>query len=1020
MLPLWIIDLRKKSERRTHFEELLGKINHIFLNNANASGSNDSDALSVADVIDSSESNSEVYAQNPAQEGDFEQSLQEQLDITDKKDAEKNSILEGNYWRYSPMEGIFYGIDIDNKIQKENAKYSTKNANIIEAEYGADHIRSEVEKSPTAEGTAERLYKFQCDLVKEGQAFINDLRCSNVHPDLTINIVVLGDLTEDFTRILFPAIAGLIQKEKGRILPHHIHQGMEIIGMLYIPSDINAREVNLRKSMQRTLNEIDVQHRVDDIRGYDHMMFYQDVQNRTDCAYSKLNDQQLAQYLLQCLVHMYLACNNTHPLLNGFSSADAFYFSMGASSVHYNIENEKLKKCQKFAIDFFRNFKSEGDDEKENLKFELIDEESYSPKRFFEDFGVLNKLKCDDIEDESPTPHPIRNFMEKHLKRLYYNTYLRFFTVNAMRDVTSQIENCTRASLETISVKSKKRFADAQKIIFGKLNDLLNQISANDGGLPTIVRLFKEMQESLSAKKQEIQRILEQNFWNNIIDNFIEKKNVDKFIEYHDAYVHDIKDKNGGKNQLEMKKQAVTDLNGILSKESTMLANICRTLLLSIVSALAFVPILNSIFDWAENLYDLWYLYIGIFLIPALIKFIAYLRYTRKKKRAISNLKVMYLHDAYARVANRIESEINSFYNKMIALGDRYLDRCENIRTELGKEYKSDELKAAIFPETMFNQPLIGGKFGRERLLPGEENDGTKVKINNIHYNYNDISKVEFFLFINENHHLIKDLFRDVALCENLIRRINDNGEEELVTKEQQELEQLTAWEAHKKTFYEELKKAINSTIIQSEHSSVGEKLYQYCIATKTNNTNILKPMIAYSATNGEITSTADIEYIDIKMNEKRVEEILKPLIPSINNQIQVDKYDYVYNKYLFITRWRRFEHLNLNRILPMEDFDDKIRKQLVYDAEMEDKAEKEKAKRKNKKQILQSTDEASTQPDTNEKKKQYVPRPSSLLLWALCPDDSSSEWFRLFDSDFFTESYNDKTIYREILNQND
>ena len=132
-----------------------------------------------------------------------------------------------------------------------------------------------------------------------------------------------------------------------------------------------------------------------------------------------------------------------------------------------------------------------------------------------------------------------------------------------------------------------------------------------------------------------------------------------------------------------MKKQAVTELNGILSNESTMLSNICRTLLLSILSALAFVPVLNAIYDLTSDLIELWYLYIGLFSIPTLVKFIAYLRYNRKKKRAINNLKTMYLHDAYARVANRIESEINSFYNKMIALADRYIDRCENIRLEL-------------------------------------------------------------------------------------------------------------------------------------------------------------------------------------------------------------------------------------------------------------------------------------------------------------------------------------------------
>ena len=49
-----------------------------------------------------------------------------------------------------------------------------------------------------------------------------------------------------------------------------------------------------------------------------------------------------------------------------------------------------------------------------------------------------------------------------------------------------------------------------------------------------------------------------------------------------------------------------------------------------------------------------------------------------------------------------------------------------------------------------------------------------------------------------------------------------------------------------------------------------------------------------------------------------------------------------------------------------------------------------------------------------------YVPRLSSLLLWALCPNDTSSVWLRLFDSEHFAEAYSDRNKYREILNQDD
>lgn len=253
------------------------------------------------------------------------------------------------------------------------------------------------------------------------------------------------------------------------------------------------------------------------------------------------------------------------------------------------------------------------------------------------------------------------------------------------------------------------------------------------------------------------------------------------------------------------------------------------------------------------------------------------------------------------------------------------------------------------------------------------------------------------------------DLFRDVELCENLIRRVKDNGEEELLTKEQQEQEQLTAWNKHKQEFLKNLRSSIKDAFLPREDATVGEKLHHYCSSTP-DKIDVLKPMIAFAATNGELTSSADMEYTDAKMNDKRVENYILPYISSASNQMQSDKYNKVYGKYIFITRWRCFEHFSLNRILPTEDFDEKVRKQLVYEEEI---------KVTGKKKANRSMEEEKIRKEHHEGES-YIPKTSSLLLWALCPDDSSSEWFKLFNSEFFAEAYSDKNTYREILNQND
>ena len=1012
MLPLWIIDLREKSVRRDFFESLVRQIEHVFIRtNENSSCEEKLDAPNTAQQG----KDTEAYGSNVGAECSLDPvSEKDYFEREYRQDSDQNSIIEGDYWWYSCMADNFYGISISNKAEERQEKSDS------------EHTKAKIDNNPTAKSTADRLYKFQSDLVAEGQRFIKKLRESNAHPDIKVNIVVLGDITEDFTRIVFPAIAGLLQKEKGRILPHHIHQGMEIIGMLYIPCDINAREVSLRRSMQRTLKEIDVQHCVNDIRGYDHMMFYQDVQNRTECSYHILNDKQLAEYLLQCLVHLYLACNDSHPLLSGTSSADVFYFSMGATSVFYDSENEDIKARQKLAIEFIRNFKSNGDDEKENQSLNIINPDDYSPETFI-DSEAISKLNPIDEDEERPSPNPIRDFMAKHLKQYYYNLYLRFFTQNMMQRIINNIDNCTRASLESIAIKSKRKFSDLKDRFLENLTEVIGKLSANDGGLPAIERILKSLQGSLSQKKSDIQNQLEQIFWRKITEDFIPKDLKDRFEEYHEAFKTDLKNKTGNKNQTEVKKQAVTELNGILSQESTMLSRICRSLLLGIMCVLAIVPVLNLISPTIIDLgrvrrySELWS--VGVFFIPVIFQIVSFWRYNRNKKRYVNNLKAMYLHDAYARVGNRIETEINLFYDKVISLADLYINRCETIRNKVGKDFLVEEQRKPLFPESMFNQPLIGGQYGKTTLLPDRESDDAEIRINYIRYKLSKLDKVEYFLFINQNKTIIKNLFKDISLCENLMRRVKDNGEEELVTKDQHEKEQQHAWEQHCNEFHKELTKAVKSAVLQRMYSTVGEKLCNYCISSPEKS-SVLKPMVAYAATNGEITSSADIEFTDAKINDKRVNNYLLPFMSSTHNMMQSDKYNSIYKKYIFITRWRCFEHFNLNRILPMEDFDEKIRRQCIYAEEMKDKERKEQNSNQSKGVAHENTEQDSNQPqeEANVQKEdiQYTPKTSSLLLWALCPDDSSSEWFRLFDSEFFAEAYADKNIFREILNQND
>lgn len=991
MLPLWIIDLREKTSRRDIFEDLVGKVDHVYIPPVKAKTIQDEDNASS---FESDTDTDESIVLNAAVEIPIERQRVE--DVSD-------SFITGYYWRYSRMEDNFYGISIDGS-----------NGDDIRKRFDGEQVRSEVEEVPTAAGTASRLYKFQSDLVHEGQEFIKNLRKSNAPPDIKFNVVVLGDLTESFTRIVFPSVARMLQKEKGRMLPHHIHQGMEIIGMLYVPADINTRKVAERRSMKRTLTEIDVQHRVNDMRGYDHMMFYQDVQNRTETVYPMLNDRQLAEYLLQCLVHLFLACDETHPLLSGTTAADAFYFSMGATSLHYNAENECINAQNKVAREFIRQLKSQGIDEKRNKDLSLLDESNYAPEKLLSDFEVVEKLNKDIITIKKPNPHPYKQFLARKLNRYYYGHYLKYFSKELMHHIHSKVESGTKSALDEVAVKSKRRFADTQRIIFEGVEGVVGNLSADDGGIPTIEYLFKDLQEKVSRQRPDIKPLLNVMYWRKVEETLIQRNIRDQFEEYHDAYLADMKNKSDGKQQLKIKKDAINELNGHLSQESTLTGIIGRDILFAIMLILAVIPLLCLISPRLINLgnvrryAEIWAA--ALFSVPAIISIIKIGRYQLRKKRLINNLKAIYLHDAFARVANRMESEVNSFYDRIIALSGKYIDRCAQIMKELGRGFKDDENKEDLFPETMFNQPLIGGHFGSKQLLPASENEDAEVNINYIRYKLSELSPVEYFLFINQNKNIIKELFCDVRIPENLLRRLDEGGNEVLLTKSQQEQEMLEEWSNHQEQFYRKLKDMVRESVKIYENSTIGEKTLHYY---KHNGYSFLKNTIAYAASNGELTSSSDLEYVDAKFNDKRLCEIITPIISPYASQFQPDTEHEIYQQYLFITRWRCFDNLAFNRILPTEDFDMKVYNEVVVTEDTENFDDEDG-------QVGNGSNEEGNVDNDGNKKPRYSPKPSSLLLWALSLYDSSTEWFRLFDSEVFEQAYADKNVYRKILNIED
>jgi hypothetical protein len=141
--------------------------------------------------------------------------------------------------------------------------------------------------------------------------------------------------------------------------------------------------------------------------------------------------------------------------------------------------------------------------------------------------------------------------------------------------------------------------------------------------------------------------------------------------------------------------------------------------------------------------------------------------------------------------------------------------------------------------------------------------------------------------------------------------------------------------------------------------------------------------------------------------------------LPHYTTQLQCSEFDDIYKRYIFVTRWKTYDKVVLNRLLPEEDFDSVARVERVYTAEQQalEIAKKKKDRISGK---ADSTPKKSVEAECQEGEKRSMSALSSIILWSVCPDANSNEWFNLFEVENFNQAYEDRNIFREIMNKND
>lgn len=851
-------------------------------------------------------------------------------------------------WYYTPFDNPFKGID-----------------------------KHDMDNMPNA------LYGFQEELIREGQQFVQLLRHSNIDSATTLNVCVIADATEEMSQLLFPSVAAMLQKEKGRIVPNHIHQGISIVGILYIPSNANSLSVSVRQSILLTLKEIEVQHNVSAVRGYDRMFIYQDVQNRTENYYPILDGKGQAEYLVQCLVHLYYACDKVHPLISGSSSDEKFYFTLGVSSVFFDTEAQDKIDCRKVINGIIEQFEAQGDNETTDNEETSIDFDKFNVDQIIDEFSQID-FDLTKAKIEPSDPHPISGFLNKKLMRLYFHRYLKYYPANLRLKQLETISAQSEATLKDISA-SRKRM---QRVFEEETMPatIIRLISASDkhkGCLPQITNNLKKLKLEFGAMKVKVKQQLEEDIWQQLIQNNVPKKYLDDFEAYHEAYASDLSDSRFSQREA-LKESAQNDFINILKKESTFASRISQAFLGGIATALTVTTSLIYLYTEIKPYSAL--IATILFLVPLIVQLVYMAVFQYQKEIKERRLTAYFLHDAYARITNRIQTETSFLYDNLMELCDEYVERAKRIKREVRPLGFGDIFSEVEIPASRFNQPIIGGEFSGKRLIPEEEDEYEEIYVNRVPVKIGTLDEEDYHLLIHHHKEIMSDLFRDVEIKERNTMKFDDTlGYNVFISKEEQEREREERWEETKNTFHKSIAQAVKKEILPRKYPTIGEKIRAHF--NKRDNAKLLEPAIKTAATNGELTSSADQEIADIKVNLHLVKSLMEPFLPKSNTQYQFDEHKELFGKYLFITRWRTFDTIALNRILPSEDFDTQIRAERINQEELR-----------------------TTSPD----------EPSSLILWATCKDDNSNEWLKLFDGTELSTAIQLREKYRTLLYKKD
>lgn len=554
------------------------------------------------------------------------------------------------------------------------------------------------------------------ELVSDGRECYNSFTHAGFQVG-NFQIVILGAADEKLSQEVFAPLAGLIRDNLPRIVADHANLGVEITGILYIPSTINQLDnIQERINAAMLLENLNMLNERLGPRHFNRLVAYQDVQYKGVRFYPGLDVEQRTELLYQLLVNLFFGSANSERLFDKIGSEGGIY-SLGAAAIYYNSEqhhNHELKRLLDKLIALFKDTEAYDQEYAVRIVHEVLGGDVLSTDevsaRLREECSSSD-LNLKKMEGEAD-PHPVWDLFCSNLIPSYYRKFLKYMPARLTSFMQSLSYILLTRSSGIIRQNNKKTTERFFPLLHGLYQKVFLDSAAKYATIAQVESVFNAAKDYLQKKREEVRLVI------------YEIVPVPNYLRNDYNKCETVEESNTPSSILE-------NIKKNLKKEPIVLSLLVRCFLLGVLLVFTVIPVLRVLSPNVVNLGEIatieWLWIPVIFFLPLVIEFFIKLR--RHFKR-IQRLKYRLLASTLLTVNKRLSQflvdEQIAFYDTLIKECDIQLIQLAAFRELLEVPEPESENNAIV--QTTFNQPLLSGSFCGEKLL--EEDSAYEAEIN--------------------------------------------------------------------------------------------------------------------------------------------------------------------------------------------------------------------------------------------------------------------------------------------------